>query len=37
METEFQSTRPVRGGTIERTEELMLAIFQSTRPVRGGT
>ena len=34
----FQSTRPVRGGTVDLplpTDEI--GKFQSTRPVRGGT
>ena len=33
----FQSTRPVRGGTIVLVVGLIIKIFQSTRPVRGGT
>ena len=33
----FQSTRPVRGGTLRRYKERRVQKFQSTRPVRGGT
>ena len=33
----FQSTRPVRGGTLKITSCMLEAAFQSTRPVRGGT
>ena len=33
----FQSTRPVRGGTIVLVVGLIIKKFQSTRPVRGGT
>ena len=33
----FQSTRPVRGGTLERLNTDYVDRFQSTRPVRGGT
>ena len=33
----FQSTRPVRGATIEAFMELIEQLFQSTRPVRGAT
>ena len=34
---QFQSTRPVRGGTIDISAKCCAFIFQSTRPVRGGT
>ena len=34
---EFQSTRPVRGGTLSQVLRCLLSAFQSTRPVRGGT
>ena len=35
---QFQSTRPVRGGTtIPSVPVMYWALFQSTRPVRGGT
>ena len=34
---EFQSTRPMRGGTILIKSSVISAIFQSTRPMRGGT
>ena len=34
---QFQSTRPVRGGTQRVTCAISAAEFQSTRPVRGGT
>ena len=34
---EFQSTRPVRGGTMILSQAHGTAVFQSTRPVRGGT
>ena len=34
---EFQSTRPVRGGTEKNNFLPMIPTFQSTRPVRGGT
>ena len=33
----FQSTRPMRGGTVPMSLTLLLWAFQSTRPVRGGT
>ena len=33
----FQSTRPVRGGTVPVLVTPSASIFQSTRPVRGGT
>ena len=33
----FQSTRPVRGGTVADGTIRAVWIFQSTRPVRGGT
>ena len=33
----FQSTRPVRGGTLKITTNNIRRAFQSTRPVRGGT
>ena len=33
----FQSTRPVRGGTILVKFIVCIFLFQSTRPVRGGT
>ena len=34
---EFQSTRPVRGGTRKKLHRVSGNRFQSTRPVRGGT
>ena len=34
---EFQSTRPVRGGTLPGLPASLHTPFQSTRPVRGGT
>ena len=34
---QFQSTRPVRGGTENAGFTIIDAKFQSTRPVRGGT
>ena len=34
---EFQSTRPLRGGTNTHVFALGIGIFQSTRPLRGGT
>ena len=37
VERLFQSTRPVRGGTIVLVVGLLIKKFQSTRPVRGGT
>ena len=37
VDTAFQSTRPVRGGTLKRGIDLAYGKFQSTRPVRGGT
>ena len=36
-EPRFQSTRPMRGGTIVLGDEFSVQIFQSTRPMRGGT
>ena len=33
----FQSTRPVRGGTLLKFRLFIWTLFQSTRPVRGGT
>ena len=33
----FQSTRPLRGGTIEIFQDNAEYEFQSTRPLRGGT
>ena len=33
----FQSTRPMRGATIEQYQYLMSRKFQSTRPMRGAT
>ena len=33
----FQSTRPVRGGTLLTEYNTLTGLFQSTRPVRGGT
>ena len=33
----FQSTHPVRGGTINNMDSLTQIVFQSTHPVRGGT
>ena len=38
LQAEFQSTRPVRGGTFGFDKHLICSfLFQSTRPVRGGT
>ncbi len=38
MVQKFQSTRPVRGGTLRRRHfSVQVVEFQSTRPVRGGT
>ena len=37
MSLGFQSTRPMRGGTVPMSLTLLLWAFQSTRPVRGGT
>ena len=34
---EFQSTRPLRGGTLLLRSAWRPALFQSTRPLRGGT
>ena len=34
---EFQSTRPVRGATVNRAADQIAGLFQSTRPVRGAT
>ena len=34
---EFQSTRPLRGGTVSVTAYYIERGFQSTRPLRGGT
>ena len=34
---QFQSTRPVRGGTLSKYILQPAKVFQSTRPVRGGT
>mgnify|MGYP000072550449 CR=1 FL=1 len=34
---EFQSTRPMRGATINTREEMQTPGFQSTRPMRGAT
>ena len=36
-QSKFQSTRPMRGGTVPMSLTLLLWAFQSTRPVRGGT
>ena len=33
----FQSTHPVRGGTIPDSKRIFTIEFQSTHPVRGGT
>ena len=33
----FQSTHPVRGGTIQHISRVVKFEFQSTHPVRGGT
>ena len=35
--SKFQSTRPVRGGTLCISRLTRMPVFQSTRPVRGGT
>ena len=35
--TKFQSTHPMRGGTVALQKLLGLSIFQSTHPIRGGT
>ena len=37
MSLGFQSTRPMRGGTVPMSLTLLLWAFQSNRPVRGGT
>ena len=34
---QFQSTRPMRGGTLNCWNCCIICIFQSTRPMRGGT
>ena len=33
----FQSTRPLRGATLEKCGKLYTVLFQSTRPLRGAT
>ena len=35
--TSFQSTRPIRGATLELVLKLLTSGFQSTRPIRGAT
>ena len=37
LDAEFQSTRPIRGATFERTWSNAMWQFQSTRPIRGAT